>query len=63
VAEGVETTAQATLLAELDCDEAQGYLYSKAISAGQLLQQWLHGQPAATSTASSTSSTSSTSVA
>jgi predicted signal transduction protein with EAL and GGDEF domain len=55
VAEGVETTAQATLLAELDCDEAQGYLYSKAISAGQLLQQWLHGQPAVTPTASSTS--------
>lgn len=41
VAEGVETEAQAALLTQLQCDEAQGYLYSKAIPAGLLLQQWL----------------------
>ncbi|MCZ8092004.1 MAG: EAL domain-containing protein [Acidovorax sp.] len=45
VAEGVETAAQAALLTQLDCDEAQGYLYSKAIPAEALLRQWLHSQP------------------
>ena len=45
VAEGVETAAQAALLTQLNCDEAQGYLYSKAIAAEPLLRQWLHGQP------------------
>jgi EAL domain-containing protein (putative c-di-GMP-specific phosphodiesterase class I) len=33
VAEGVETAAQAALLTQLHCDEAQGYLYSKATAA------------------------------
>jgi diguanylate cyclase (GGDEF)-like protein len=46
VAEGVETAAQAALLTQLQCDEAQGYLYSKAIAAEPLLQQWLQAQPA-----------------
>ena len=41
VAEGVETAAQAALLAELHCDEAQGYLYSKALPPQVLLQRWL----------------------
>ncbi len=33
VAEGVETLAQARLLAELGCDELQGYYFSKPVSA------------------------------
>ena len=41
VAEGVETAAQAALLTELHCDEAQGYLYSKALPPQVLLQRWL----------------------
>ena len=31
VAEGVETEGQAALLAEMGCDMAQGYLYSKPL--------------------------------
>jgi len=34
VAEGVETQQQAGLLAELGCDELQGYLYAPALDAG-----------------------------
>lgn len=34
VAEGVETETQARLLRELDCDEMQGYLFSKPVSVG-----------------------------
>jgi diguanylate cyclase (GGDEF)-like protein/PAS domain S-box-containing protein len=37
VAEGVETSEQLTLLAELDCDFVQGYYLSKPIPAKQLL--------------------------
>jgi diguanylate cyclase (GGDEF)-like protein len=33
VAEGVETTGQAAVLMALKCDEAQGWLYAKAMSA------------------------------
>lgn len=35
VAEGVETEAQAALLARLGCDELQGFLYSRAVPAEQ----------------------------
>jgi diguanylate cyclase (GGDEF)-like protein/PAS domain S-box-containing protein len=35
VAEGVETPEQAALLTEFGCDYAQGYLYSKPVSARQ----------------------------
>ena len=34
VAEGVETLAQARLLAEIGCDELHGYYFSKPVSAG-----------------------------
>jgi EAL domain-containing protein (putative c-di-GMP-specific phosphodiesterase class I) len=33
VAEGVETAAQAAILAQLGCDYAQGYFYSKPVLA------------------------------
>jgi diguanylate cyclase (GGDEF)-like protein len=36
VAEGVETAAQQRLLAALGCDEAQGYLYSNAVSSDRI---------------------------
>jgi EAL domain-containing protein (putative c-di-GMP-specific phosphodiesterase class I) len=37
VAEGVETLAQATSLAELHCDRAQGFLWSTAVPIGAFL--------------------------
>ncbi len=36
VAEGVETEEQAMSLQQLACDEAQGFLYSKAVSADEI---------------------------
>jgi predicted signal transduction protein with EAL and GGDEF domain len=36
VAEGVETQAQADMLRRLDCDQAQGFLYSPPVPADQL---------------------------
>ncbi|MCF6280781.1 MAG: EAL domain-containing protein [Candidatus Polarisedimenticolaceae bacterium] len=36
VAEGVESEAQADFLNKLDCDFAQGYLYSKSVSAEEI---------------------------
>jgi diguanylate cyclase (GGDEF)-like protein len=36
VAEGVETAEQARLLSALGCDEAQGFLYSKPVAAGEM---------------------------
>ena len=37
VAEGVETLAQATLLADLRCDRAQGFLWSAAVPIDEFL--------------------------
>ena len=37
VAEGVETAAQQAYLSQRGCDEAQGYLYSRAVPAEQFL--------------------------
>jgi diguanylate cyclase (GGDEF)-like protein len=37
VAEGIETSAQATLLAEMGCDEFQGFLFSKAVPPAQFV--------------------------
>jgi EAL domain-containing protein (putative c-di-GMP-specific phosphodiesterase class I) len=33
IAEGVENDAQATLLRNINCDEMQGYLFSKPLPA------------------------------
>ena len=37
VAEGIETTAQAQLMAQLGCDKGQGYLYSKPLEMPALI--------------------------
>jgi EAL domain-containing protein (putative c-di-GMP-specific phosphodiesterase class I) len=39
VAEGVETPAQARKLELLGCDQAQGYLYGKPLSADNMLER------------------------
>jgi diguanylate cyclase (GGDEF)-like protein len=38
LAEGVETEEQARVLRELGCDEVQGYLFGRPVSAGDLLR-------------------------
>ena len=43
VAEGVETEEQATQLRQLDCDQMQGYLFSKPLppeEVGAFLRRW-----------------------
>ncbi len=42
-AEGIETEGQAALLATLDCNKGQGYLWSRPLEAGAATQ-WLAGQ-------------------
>ncbi|ANU24774.1 diguanylate cyclase [Planococcus donghaensis] len=44
IAEGVETDEQLSLLKELGCDEIQGYLYSKPLSAEQFTELLVHGE-------------------
>lgn len=41
IAEGVETQSQVDKLRELQCDEVQGFFFSKAVSAGELASNWL----------------------
>jgi EAL domain-containing protein (putative c-di-GMP-specific phosphodiesterase class I) len=36
VAEGIETQAQADVVAELGCDKGQGYWFSKPLPAGEI---------------------------
>jgi predicted signal transduction protein with EAL and GGDEF domain len=43
VAEGVETEAQALKLQELQCDQAQGFLYSPPVPADQLVRMLRRG--------------------
>lgn len=45
VAEGVETDEQAALLAGLECDMAQGYLYSRPTTIDEIYQQAQHFVP------------------
>jgi len=44
VAEGVETSAMLSMVVELGCDVAQGYLIARAMPAGQVLE-WLQTGP------------------
>ncbi|WP_418515033.1 EAL domain-containing protein [Delftia sp. PS-11] len=48
IAEGVETQSQVDKLRELQCDEVQGFFFSKAVSAGELASNWL-AQPSSLS--------------
>ena len=48
VAEGVETAAVATLLAAEGCDFAQGYHFSRPVSAAAIEAEWLSRLPAET---------------
>lgn len=41
VAEGVETRDQASLLAEMGCNEAQGYWFGRPLPADKFAAQWL----------------------
>ena len=40
VAEGVESEEQAALLLRHGCRQAQGYLYSRPLAAGDILSRW-----------------------
>ncbi|MEQ1659039.1 MAG: GGDEF domain-containing phosphodiesterase, partial [Hylemonella sp.] len=46
VAEGIETTEQAALMADLGCGKGQGYLYSRPLSA-QDIESWALAMPTA----------------
>jgi diguanylate cyclase (GGDEF)-like protein len=54
VAEGVETPAQRDILLSMACDELQGYLYARAMTAEELLD-WAQGRQARGSVAFSPS--------
>ncbi|NBB91853.1 MAG: EAL domain-containing protein [Gammaproteobacteria bacterium] len=45
LAEGVETTEQAEMLAELGCESAQGFLFGYPVAADEFAREWL-GKPA-----------------
>jgi diguanylate cyclase (GGDEF)-like protein len=47
VAEGIETAAQAAVVRELGCDKGQGYLFSRPLSADDIVQWLAAPQPLA----------------
>lgn len=44
IAEGVETREQWECLKELDCDEIQGFFFSKPMRPDELSEKWIKGQ-------------------
>jgi diguanylate cyclase (GGDEF)-like protein/PAS domain S-box-containing protein len=46
IAEGVENEEQAAFLLRHGCTRAQGYLYSRPVTAAQILERWGQGQHA-----------------
>ncbi len=44
MAEGVENEGQARFLVQEGCEQAQGFLYSKPVSAGEISRIWASGQ-------------------
>jgi diguanylate cyclase (GGDEF)-like protein/PAS domain S-box-containing protein len=42
IAEGVENEEQAAFLLRHGCNRAQGYLYGRPVTAGEVLEQWGH---------------------
>lgn len=44
IAEGVENAEQAAILKQMGCDYAQGYFYSRAVTASEFELQYLHRQ-------------------
>jgi EAL domain-containing protein (putative c-di-GMP-specific phosphodiesterase class I) len=52
VAEGVETQAVAELLIEEGCDFAQGYHFSRPVSAAAIEAEWLSRLPVETAAVS-----------
>ena len=40
VAEGVETEAQAAFLAQLGCEQLQGYLHGRAVAPADFRARW-----------------------
>ena len=45
VAEGVETAAAADMLADMGCDEAQGYFFARPMELADF-ERWFAGQDA-----------------
>jgi EAL domain-containing protein (putative c-di-GMP-specific phosphodiesterase class I) len=41
IAEGVETEEQMAFLRDHQCDEIQGYFFSKPITASEVAEKWL----------------------
>ncbi|MNT83958.1 Oxygen sensor protein DosP [compost metagenome] len=46
VAEGVETTQELALLKQVNCDQVQGFLLSKAVNPGSFLDLLANERPA-----------------
>lgn len=45
VAEGVETAGRASILVDMGCPHGQGFLWSRAVTAGEVTEQLRLGSP------------------